>query len=600
MARKERWQVIKYIAIVILGAILLLIAAGMALNLFPPLTAIFSAVQSSFVWVGGILVTLYGVWKIAPDPLKALVAIGLRKLPNLPIYFKRRTVQLELESEINSALREFGKEGLRFVEHEINITWLVPGENARKLFFRSGKAYLKLDFSEDKECTLVDAVLIYCNDCLLPELRQYVHRPLMRAIDLIFVDELLDRRNATRGRTYFIQEIIPREVSDLPEINRYLDTFELLSQHGLFIRILLPELRDYPGRIHRLATRRSNAEQIEAFIDFLKITAEDRTNIVKRVWLHVGESIRTAIILVGIPNKLQFEGTKPYIRRIAIDSAKGARTVYLLGYNLGVIYVPKIAEEARLRGIVDKYELNEYEALIGGDLKRQTLARLIIPTDAGRRFLNEFPNTTEWPDLEDESHTVASVIPLMGPRIADISKTESDLIDSQKPEKWELELDVLWSKRANRHGQWINGPEAAKDAAKVLNTFKLSTSPFKTFRELFTASDYLRSRWTYSENRVIREPSTQPSLSEVPITESASITSQRPEKWELELDISWSRRANQTGQSIHGPVAASDAAKILNVEKLAASRFKTFRTLFEASEYLRSRWTCSENKVTRQ
>ncbi|GAH86283.1 unnamed protein product, partial [marine sediment metagenome] len=157
----------------------------------------------------------------------------------------------------------------------------------------------------------------------------------MRAIDLTFTDELLDRRNAVRGRAYFTQEVIPRETEITPEINKYLDTLELLSQHGLFIRILLPEIRDYPGRTHRRVARRSHLEQIESFIEFLRITAEDRTSKKKRVWLHIGETIRIGVTLVGITSKLQFEGTRPYVRRIAINNADGARTVYLIGYNLG-------------------------------------------------------------------------------------------------------------------------------------------------------------------------------------------------------------------------------------------------------------------------
>ena len=83
------------------------------------------------------------------------------------------------------------------------------------------------------------------------------------------IDELLDRRNAIRGRAFFTQKVIPRELSITPEIDKYLDMLELLSQHGLFIRILLPELRDYPGRTHRKIARQTHLEQMEAFINLL-------------------------------------------------------------------------------------------------------------------------------------------------------------------------------------------------------------------------------------------------------------------------------------------------------------------------------------------
>ncbi len=334
------------IFLLLIGIIIFLVSAGMALGLVPPFTeSIRDALIESFGSVSGLFLVLYGLWKALPDEIKRFVAKGLRKIPNLPIYYKRRTVSFELESEINTALKEFGKEGAGFVQHEIVVCWLTPEDEARSLFFRGGKAYIKIDFAEDKERNLVEALLVYCNDCLLPEIRQYTARPLMRAIDLTFIDELLDRRNAVRGRTFFTQEVIPRELSVTPEINKYLDTLELLSQHGLFIRILLPELQDYPGMTHRKITRRTHLEQMEAFIDFLRTTAEDRTNLIKRAWLHIRETIRTGVVFVGITHRLQYEGTRPYVTRTARDNVAGARTVYLIGYNLGVIYVPTIAEE---------------------------------------------------------------------------------------------------------------------------------------------------------------------------------------------------------------------------------------------------------------
>lgn len=233
------------IVLLLTGIIIFLISAGMALGLVPTFTeSIRDILLESFGFFSGIVLTLYGIWKAAPDVVKRFVAKNLRKIPNLPSYYKRGTVKFELEGEINAALKEFGKEGAGFIEHEVTVSWLTPGEEARKLFFKGGKAYLKLDFAEGKERNLVEAVLLYCSECLLPEIRQYVARPLMCAIDLTFTDELLDRRNAVRSRAYFTQEVIPRETEVTPEVNKYLDTLELLSQHGFFIRILLPELRD--------------------------------------------------------------------------------------------------------------------------------------------------------------------------------------------------------------------------------------------------------------------------------------------------------------------------------------------------------------------
>lgn len=496
------------IVVLSIGIIVLLISIGMIVGLVPAFTeGIRDILLESVGSVSGIGLILYGIWKAVPDEVKRFIAKGLRKMPNLPLYYKRRTIKFELEGEINAALKEFRKEGAGFVEHEVIVKWLTPQEETRRLFFEGGKAYLKLDFAEDKERNLVEALLLYCGECLVSEARQHIARPLMRAIDLTFIDELLTRRNAIRGRAYFTQDIIPRETEVTPEINKYMDNLELLSQHGLFIRILLPEIRDYPGRTHRKVARRSHLRQIESFIEFLKITAEDRTSKTKRVWLHIGETVRVGVTLVGTTSKLHFEGTKPYVRRIAINNADGARTVYLIGYNLGVSYTPLIAKEAKARGIVDTYEIHPYDALIGGELKNQVIARLSIGEGAGQRFLEMFPSKEEWPDLDIETDT--NVISIEDSGIAEIPvidniTAETIAAETHVREAWEVEIDTAWSKRASELGQLIHGSVAAADAAKALGVNKLSESAHKTLKGLLRASPYLSAKWSRDENTIIR------------------------------------------------------------------------------------------------
>lgn len=521
------------IMLLIAGAAMLVVSIGMAVNLIPAINEdIIKALLEFIGFIGGICLTVYAVWKAIPQFMQRIIANLLRKIPNLPVSYKRRTVRFELEGEINAALKEFGKEGAGFVEHEVVVDWLKPGEAARRLFFEGGKAYIKLDFNEDKERNLVEAVLMYCDDCLLQGIRQYVTRTLTRAIDLTFIDELLEKRNAVRGRAYLNQEIIPREIEQSPGIDKYLEVLELISQHGLFIRILLPELRDYPGRTQRRITRRSHLEQIENFIEFIKITAEDRTRFEKRVWLHIGETIRIGITLVGITSRLQYEGTKPYVRRTARNNKEGARTVYLIGYNLGTLYVPDIASETKQRGIASGFEIHKYEALIGGNLIHQVLARISIPDGAGDKFLELYPDVQHWPDLEEE--TEQSPVLVQDSSLEEISPVETPLAESDEVEKtekgnvkvedikgeiekrdnikmesmevqeWEVKIDEAWFARVSNVGDSIHGSAAAFDAAKVLGVINIRESPYKNLNTLLIESNYLRNKWIREKNRIVR------------------------------------------------------------------------------------------------
>ena len=262
--------------------------------------------------------------------------------------------------------------------------------------------FLKLGFSENNDRNLAEAALAFCREGLMPSTRQYISPPLMRAIDLVFVDEMLERRGAHMSRAYLLQEGIPREVELMPEADKYIDTLSLISHHGLFTRIFLPELRDYPGYVPaRIAINRHHL-YIERFMRFLERTARSRETRTKTRLLHVDAVTRSAIVLVGIPDKLRFEGTKPYVRRAAIHNADGARTVYLLGYNEGVHSILDIATEAKARGLVDSFEVEDYVAIVGSDVSKHRLARMRMLPGAGVKFMEEHRDLNEWPDLDED------------------------------------------------------------------------------------------------------------------------------------------------------------------------------------------------------
>ncbi len=70
---------------------------------------------------------------------------------------------------------------------------------------------------------------------------------------------------------------------------------------------------------------------------------------------------------------------------------------------------------------------------------------------------------------------------------------------------------------------------------------------------------------------------------------------------DLAADISdaWASRASEPGQSILGPVAASDAAKVLGASKLSLTKYKTLQRLLDANEVLSKKWKRNGNKIVR-
>ena len=87
----------------------------------------------------------------------------------------------------------------------------------------------------------------------------------------------------------------------------------------------------------------------------------------------------------------------------------------------------------------------------------------------------------------------------------ELSEQTAPVIDIPVSSKdlWE-KIDAAWSKRADKSGASIPGPNAAADAATALGVHKLSASVYKTLQELLDASEYLAKKWSRKGNTIIR------------------------------------------------------------------------------------------------
>ena len=87
----------------------------------------------------------------------------------------------------------------------------------------------------------------------------------------------------------------------------------------------------------------------------------------------------------------------------------------------------------------------------------------------------------------------------------ELSEQTAPVIDApvSSKELWE-QIDAAWSKRADKSGASIPGPNAAADAATALGVHKLSASMYKTLQKLLDTSEYLAKKWSRKGNTIIR------------------------------------------------------------------------------------------------
>jgi len=92
-----------------------------------------------------------------------------------------------------------------------------------------------------------------------------------------------------------------------------------------------------------------------------------------------------------------------------------------------------------------------------------------------------------------------------GDTAIELSEQTAPAIDAPvlTKELWE-QIDAAWSKRADKSGASIPGPNAAADAAIALGIEKISISGYKTLQGLLDASSYLTERWSRNKNKIVK------------------------------------------------------------------------------------------------
>ncbi|MDD5510590.1 MAG: NYN domain-containing protein [Dehalococcoidales bacterium] len=141
----------------------------------------------------------------------------------------------------------------------------------------------------------------------------------------------------------------------------------------------------------------------------------------------------------------------------------------------------------------------------------------------------------------------------------------------------------------NEHGR-VLGSKLHQTILRLDPSFDYRSYGHSTFTKFLEASSSLRLIRPKGPGDVEIEPAEE-SLTAVhlPIKDLAE-----------QVDREWSKRANQHDGFIPGPIAALQVAKILGVDKLSASQYKTLQGLLDASDYLSMKWSREGNKIIKK
>lgn len=140
---------------------------------------------------------------------------------------------------------------------------------------------------------------------------------------------------------------------------------------------------------------------------------------------------------------------------------------------------------------------------------------------------------------------------------------------------------------ADEYGRVV-GSKLRSTLQRLDPSFNYQAYGYSTFGKLLEASPVVRVMRPHKVGDVTIE-----------LNESLLTTKTTNVDVAAQINDAWANRASEPGASIAGPVAASDAAKVLKVSKLSLSQYKTLQQLLDANEELNKKWKRNKNMIIR-
>ena len=247
------------------------------------------------------------------------------------IRFERRAVSGTITFELDSFAKAINKLVPSSLPLGIKIRWVTDKEEA---FLDKNQVVLLMRQHKNNARNLANACMLFMSEGLLPTQRLYVDNDLMKAFEIVMAEKALLGRNRPDALRILNAEIVANIGETSPSVLSLRDDVKELDSNGFFTNVLIPEIAELPTRIQGVSIPTDFHSEVRDFVSFLRPFA--RHEIVPST-IFQGRCIRTAIILIGIHEKVIQRYVEPYLQAINFSIERAVHRDYLLA--LGSLHV---------------------------------------------------------------------------------------------------------------------------------------------------------------------------------------------------------------------------------------------------------------------
>jgi len=222
-------------------------------------------------WIVFFIVFILVVWFLFyPEKAEKCASLLYRLFASVSYYASRKYISLNIQSEINSKIRNLNKEVKGALPYRMKIRWVRAEETEAEV--KNGNVIVIMRDYRNQSINIAHAALAYTCKGLLPKARDYVQPTLMRSIDYMIARKLA---KGNTGAVNYLTALFEDESSKNPTLKNWKERLVPIDEQGYLTRIMIFDFRslgesfsgyptddirketvEYAKLVHRLVTKK--------------------------------------------------------------------------------------------------------------------------------------------------------------------------------------------------------------------------------------------------------------------------------------------------------------------------------------------------------
>lgn len=244
-----------------------------------------------------------------PEKVEKCSALIYKALTILGLKFSQKYIAHDIQAKINSKAKRINKEYNGILPYTMKVKWVDLEDVESEV--KNGNVVVIMKDYKNQSINLARAAIAYTCKGLIPKAREYVHPPLMKAIDYNIARKLVIDNT---GAVQYLSSLFEEESKKKPEIKEWITKIKPVDAQGYLTRIILSEYQKVGEELYPITPNMEIRNETADFTDLVYrlVTKEKDVDINPT---YNGDYIKVAIVPIARLETMSIEPHMNFIRK---------------------------------------------------------------------------------------------------------------------------------------------------------------------------------------------------------------------------------------------------------------------------------------------